>query len=85
MLGYGMPTKTSAPAYTMTGRDQHGGASVDLAKTPGPGKYDKVPLNVFIRREPAYSMLGRTLYPGGMMQTIHTVFSHDHTKFGVEF
>lgn len=66
MLGYGMPTKTSAPAYTMTRRGKHGGASVDLANTPGPGRYDNVPLNVYYRREPAYSMLGRTFFMGGM-------------------
>lgn len=65
MIGFGMPTKTSAPAYTMTGRDQHGGASQDLANTPGPGRYDKVPLDNYYRKEPVYSMLGRTYYRGG--------------------
>ena len=61
MLGYGMPTKTSAPAYTMTGRGKHG----DLANTPGPGRYDKVPLDVYYNKQPAYSMLGRTFFTGG--------------------
>lgn len=65
MLSFGLPTKTSAPAYSMTGRDQHGGASQDLAKTPGPGRYDKVPLNTYYRKEPVFSMLARNYYMGG--------------------
>ncbi len=65
MLGYGMPTKLSAPAYTMTGRSYTGSASQDLAKTPGPGRYSEVQLNNYIRRSPAYSMLGRNHFLGG--------------------
>ena len=60
MLGYGMPTKLSYPAYTMTGRDHH----TSTYHNPGPGRYNAVPLSTYIRKGPAYSMLGRNYFKG---------------------
>jgi hypothetical protein len=67
MLGYGMPTKLSAPAYTMTRRDSHGGPNEDLAKTPGPAKHNKVDLDIYYKKKPVYSMLGRNFFQGGVL------------------
>ena len=61
MLGRAVPTKTSAPAYTLSGPL----SDLSKAKTPGPGKYDSVSLNHFIEKAPAYSMLGRNYYTSG--------------------
>ncbi len=61
MIGRGVATKTSAPAYSMHSRDQLG----SIFKTPGPGRYDEVNLNTYIDKAPAYSMPGRTTYLGG--------------------
>ena len=62
MLGYGMPTKLSAPAYTMgpKGPDDHD------PRVPGPGRYDDVKLDTYINKAPVYSMLGKTQYVGGV-------------------
>lgn len=62
MLGFGMPTKVSAPAYTMgpKGPDEHD------PRTPGPGRYDEVKLDTYINKAPNYSMLGKTHYLGGV-------------------
>ena len=49
----------------MTGRAKTGGFSEDLAKTPGPGRYNGVDPNVSGKKAPGYSMLGRSYMPGG--------------------
>ena len=59
MLGYSIPTKTAAPGYTMGISATTGGFAEDLAKAPGPGKYNNVESNVYDTKAPSYSMLGR--------------------------
>lgn len=49
----------------MTARAKTGGFSEDLAKTPGPGRYNTTTPQVYKRRDPAYSMLQRNFMPGG--------------------
>lgn len=43
----------------MAGRGKSGGFSEDLAKAPGPGKYNPIELDVKHRKAPSYSMQGR--------------------------
>ncbi len=50
----------------MTARAVIGGFSEDLAKAPGPGRYDAIKPDQCVRKAPAYSMLGRNRLPGGM-------------------
>lgn len=56
MIGYHIPTKFSAPAYSMRKRT----TIEDLAKTPGPGRYDEVGLGTYIDKAPVYSMRQKT-------------------------
>uniref|UniRef100_A0A4W6G456 CIMAP1 family member D n=1 Tax=Lates calcarifer TaxID=8187 RepID=A0A4W6G456_LATCA len=51
-------TKPTSPAYSF-----HGGPSVDLAKTPGPCRYNSTDPGVYLPRQPAFSMLGRHSLP----------------------
>ena len=50
----------------MAARAYTGSFSEDLAKTPGPGRYNAVTNDTYTRKAPAYSMLGRSYMPGGM-------------------
>ena len=63
LLGPKVPTKPSFPAYSMAGRAHTGSFSEDLAKSPGPGRYNIVAPDVYSKRSPAYSMLGRNYIP----------------------
>ena len=54
----------------MAYRSSTGSFSEDLAKTPGPGHYNAVAPNVYVKKAPGYSMLGRSYMPGGMLTTI---------------
>ena len=65
LLGSSVPTKTSSAAYSMAGRAYTGSFSEDLAKTPGPGRYDAVTPDILNKKSPAYSMLGRSNVPAG--------------------
>ncbi|KAM5193505.1 protein CIMAP1D [Mantella aurantiaca] len=59
VLGPRVPGKTSAPAFTVSGRTCRGGHSEDLAFTPGPAHYNHIDNNSYMKKGPAYSMLGR--------------------------
>lgn len=48
----------------MTGRSKINGFDEDLAKTPGPAKYNVVHPNLTKQKQPLYSMLGRNEMPG---------------------
>lgn len=50
----------------MTSRSQTGCFSEDLARTPGPGRYNTLDPNSVKGKAPAYSLLGRNNLPGGM-------------------
>lgn len=65
MLGRNVLTKKAAPAYTLSGRAYNGSFAEDLAKTPGPGRYDEVKTDHFNDKAPAYSMLGRNYFTSG--------------------
>ncbi|XP_072262891.1 protein CIMAP1D [Pyxicephalus adspersus] len=59
VLGPRVPAKASAPAFTMSARIRRGGHSEDLALTPGPAHYSQTDNNSYMKKGPAYSMLGR--------------------------
>ncbi|EDV27098.1 Outer dense fiber protein 3 [Trichoplax sp. H2] len=58
-LGSRIVSKRSSAAHSMAGRGKAGGFSEDLAKAPGPGKYDPIALDVNNRKAPSYSIQGR--------------------------
>ena len=66
LLGSKVPNKASSASYSMAARAYTGSFSEDLAKTPGPGRYNAVTNDTYTRKSPAYSMLGRSYMPGGM-------------------
>ena len=65
LLGSKVPNKRSSAAYSMAYRSSTGAFSEDLAKTPGPGHYNAVAPNVYVKKAPVYSMLSRSYMPGG--------------------
>jgi len=48
----------------MTGRSTIHGFDEDLARTPGPAKYNTTGPNIYRNKQPLYSMLGRNMMPG---------------------
>ena len=72
LIGSKVPSKQSSAAFSMTGRSKTGNFAEDLAKTPGPGRYNGVDPNVTGKKAPGYSMLGRSFMPGG--QKLFSVF-----------
>ena len=65
LLGSKVPNKQSSASYSMASRPLTGSFSEDLAKTPGPGRYNATAPNTYTSKAPAYSMLGRSYMPGG--------------------
>uniref|UniRef100_A0A8C5LRC1 CIMAP1 family member D n=1 Tax=Leptobrachium leishanense TaxID=445787 RepID=A0A8C5LRC1_9ANUR len=59
VIGPRVPAKISAPAFSMSATCRHGGYSEDLSQTPGPAHYHKTDPNSYMKKGPAYSMLGR--------------------------
>lgn len=59
----GSGARSSAPAYSMTGRSKIGSFHEDLKKTPGPGSYKTPVPGVYKYKSPAYSMNGRNYLP----------------------
>ncbi|KAM4709885.1 protein CIMAP1D [Discoglossus pictus] len=59
VLGPHVTGMVSAPAYSLSGRTRHGGHAEDLGRTPGPAHYKHTEPSAYMRRGPAYSMLGR--------------------------
>ena len=70
LLGPKVPTRASVPAYSMAGRSHTGSFSEDLAKSPGPGRYNIVAPDVYSKRSPAYSMLRRNYMPESMFISV---------------
>ncbi|XP_023699330.2 outer dense fiber protein 3-like protein 2b isoform X1 [Paramormyrops kingsleyae] len=63
LMGSKVPTKPASASYTISGHCKSGGASQDLAKTPGPGRYNSTDPSVYLPRQPAFSMLSRHSLP----------------------
>nr|XP_039270797.1 outer dense fiber protein 3-like [Styela clava] len=64
LVGPKVINKNASSAYSMTGRSKINGFDEDLARTPGPAKYDVTSPNVSRTKQPLYSMLGRNEMPG---------------------
>lgn len=64
LVGPKIINKSASSAYSMTGRSKINGFDEDLARTPGPAKYDRVAPDVTRNKKPLYSMLGRNMMPG---------------------
>lgn len=74
LLGSKVPNKQSSASYSMASRPLTGSFSEDLAKTPGPGRYNATAPNTYTSKAPAYSMLGRSYMPGGQFNAISFYF-----------
>jgi len=61
-VGTKTATLAASPLYSMPGRSKTGGFAVDLAKTPGPGRYGQA-VDSIKNRNPSYSLQGRTYVP----------------------
>ncbi|XP_076880647.1 outer dense fiber protein 3-like protein 2b isoform X2 [Brachyhypopomus gauderio] len=59
LLGSNMCTKPASASYTISGRTKTGSYAEDLSNTPGPGRYNSTNPNIYLTRQPAFSMLGR--------------------------
>lgn len=59
LMGPQVPNKPASGSYTISGSYSTGGPSVDLAKTPGPCRYNSTDPSIYLPRQPAFSMLGR--------------------------
>ena len=68
LLGSKVPNKQSSASFSMAGRPITGSFDEDLAKTPGPGRYDSVHPNQYANKAPLYSMLGKRYMPGGKIR-----------------
>ncbi len=66
-MGAKIPNKKASAAFSMTGRSQTGCFSEDLARAPGPGRYNTLEPQVTKPKAPAYSLLGRNNLPGGKL------------------
>jgi len=64
LIGPKIINKKANAAYSMTGRSTIHGFDEDLARTPGPAKYNVTNPNTNRNRQPLYSMLGRNMMPG---------------------
>ncbi|XP_057714565.1 outer dense fiber protein 3-like protein 2a [Corythoichthys intestinalis] len=60
LLGNQVPNKPSGVSYSMSARRMPGGPSEDLAQSPGPGRYNSTDPDVYLQRQPSFSMQSRT-------------------------
>ncbi|TFK03123.1 nuclear mitotic apparatus protein 1 [Platysternon megacephalum] len=56
MLGPGLPIKPSAPCYSMASKVDMWSNAEELARVPGPASFVVPEPNVYLHRQPAYSM-----------------------------
>ncbi|XP_077395096.1 outer dense fiber protein 3-like protein 2a [Festucalex cinctus] len=63
LLGNQVPNKPSGVSYSMSARRKLGGPSTDLAQSPGPGRYNRIDPDVYLQRQPSFSMQSRTKRP----------------------
>lgn len=63
LLGSQVPNKPSSASYSFSARRKVGAPSEDLSMTPGPGQYNSTDPNVYLQRQPSFSMQSRTKRP----------------------
>ena len=76
LLGSRVPNKQASSAYSMAGRPITGSFSEDLAKSPGPGRYDTSEIVSNSPKAPAYSMLSRRTKSGGACDCTQDAGTH---------
>lgn len=64
LLGPRIPTRVSSACYSLASRPKMGGFDTDHAKTPGPARYGAQTPDLYGKKAPAYSILGRQFMPG---------------------
>ncbi|KAJ8304851.1 hypothetical protein KUTeg_018434 [Tegillarca granosa] len=64
VMGEKQPNKLAAPAYTMTKRQVLGCYHEDLAKAPGPGRYNATHPDQYMEKAPLYSLRKLSYMPG---------------------
>nr|XP_057946766.1 outer dense fiber protein 3-like protein 2a [Doryrhamphus excisus] len=69
LLGSQVPHRASSVSYSMSARRKVGAPSEDLAKSPGPNKYKSTNPDVYLQRQPSFSMQSRTKRPNYSMAT----------------
>uniref|UniRef100_A0A3P8V7B0 Outer dense fiber of sperm tails 3-like 2a n=1 Tax=Cynoglossus semilaevis TaxID=244447 RepID=A0A3P8V7B0_CYNSE len=63
LLGCQVPTKASSASFSFSGRRKVGDPTEDLAMSPGPAKYSSTNPDIYHRRQPSFSMQGRSKRP----------------------
>ncbi|XP_071772032.1 outer dense fiber protein 3-like protein 2a [Centroberyx gerrardi] len=63
LLGTQVPNKPCSASYSFSGRRKVGAPSEDLSMTPGPGQYNSTNPNIYLQRQPSFSMQSRTKRP----------------------
>ncbi|KAM3871451.1 outer dense fiber protein 3-like protein 2a [Diretmus argenteus] len=63
LLGSHVPHKPSSASYSFSSRRNVGAPVEDLSMTPGPGRYDRTDPNLYLHRQPSFSMQSRTKRP----------------------
>ncbi|XP_071390253.1 outer dense fiber protein 3-like protein 2a [Centroberyx affinis] len=63
LLGTQVPNKPCSASYSFLGRRKVGAPSEDLSMTPGPGQYNSTNPNIYLQRQPSFSMQSRTKRP----------------------
>jgi hypothetical protein len=64
LIGSKIPNKKASSAYSMASRPFTGSFAEDLAKTPGPCRYNATGPDIYTAKSPRYTMLGRSYMPG---------------------
>ena len=64
VLGDRQPNKPAPPAYVMSSRQKIGSYLEDLAKAPGPGRYNSPHTDMYKGKSPLYSIRSRSYMPG---------------------
>ncbi|XP_064390618.1 ciliary microtubule associated protein 1A-like [Halichondria panicea] len=63
LIGPRIPNRVSSACYSLASRPKTGGFDVDYAKTPGPAGYGAQTPDLYGKKAPAYSILGRQFMP----------------------
>lgn len=74
LLGPRVPTRVSSACYSLASRPKTGGFDTDHAKTPGPAGYGAQNTELYGKKSPAYSILGRQFMPGGRQSIEHSLY-----------
>lgn len=63
LLGCQVPNKASSASYSFSSRRKVGAPTEDLAMSPGPAKYNSINPDLYLQRQPSFSLQSRTKRP----------------------